>query len=80
MSRPLTHVLGKNTERVETAIDGDTKDALTAMAWAAGMNLSQYLRDLLLAHVHGHTLLLRMAQRGAAGARGIEGDGPEMSA
>lgn len=53
MSRPLTHALGKNTERVETAIDGDTKDALTAMAWAAGMNLSQYLRDLLLAHVHG---------------------------
>lgn len=41
------------------------------------MNLSQYL---LLAHVHGHALLLRMAQRSAAGARGIEGDFPEMPA
>jgi hypothetical protein len=65
---------GKNTEEVRSLLDERTKDALTALAFASSMSLSEYIRFLLLSHVHGAAQMLRIAARPISGSAGNESE------
>ena len=55
---------GKCDSEVKVALDDGTKEALGALAFASGKPLSEYIRDLLHAHVHGHAAVLRARMAG----------------
>ena len=74
-----TSPLGKFTARAETVVPEETKEALNAMAWAADMTPAEYLRDLIIGHVHGYSMMMKMAQRGHLGNRGTVADDPELT-
>lgn len=42
----------------------DTKDALIVLASKANMNLSEYVRHVLMQHVHGHVHMVRLQHVG----------------
>lgn len=54
----------KLTDEVKVALDEHTKEALGALAFAAGKPVSEYIRDLLHVHVHGHAAVLRARMAG----------------
>ncbi len=56
-----TNPLGPCSEDVKSHVDETTKEALTALAYSANMSVSEYIRWVLQAHVHGHGFMLRLA-------------------
>ena len=50
------------TCNLKTLIDEDTKEELTRLATREGMNLSQYLRELIMIHVYGRKHLIRLTK------------------
>lgn len=66
ISRGLaTNPWGKCDQEIKVHLPEDSKEALTALAFAAGMTLSEYTRHVLQCHVHGHAAVLRGRMRGA---------------
>lgn len=63
MRSGTSNPFGKCDEEVRSLVDSDTKEALTALAFASGMSMSEYLRHLIISHVYGHGTILRLAQR-----------------
>lgn len=71
LSRPqLSNPFGKNTAEVKALVDEGTRDALSALAFAAGLTVSEYVRNLLLLHVHGHATMLRVHSQRTTGMAG----------
>jgi hypothetical protein len=52
--------LGKLTAEVKTVVDDETKDEFSRLAAIEGLSLSEYLRDLVMIHVHGRDRLARL--------------------
>ncbi|MFM0101973.1 hypothetical protein PQR01_00295 [Paraburkholderia rhynchosiae] len=52
--------LGKLTAEVKTVVDDETKDEFSRLAAIEGLSLSEYLRDLIMIHVHGRDRLARL--------------------
>lgn len=69
-----TNPLGKNSEEVKTLVPQELKDRLQALATVGGVNLSEYVREVLLAHVYGQFSRLQMKSQG----RKREGNGHEF--
>lgn len=63
--------IGKYTAEVKTLVPEDTKDALTALAFAANKNISEYVRNIIMAHVHGQAHMLRLQHQAMNGSAGI---------
>ena len=60
----LGRAVRKLTAEVKTVIDDNTKDEFARLATNEGMTISEYLRDLVMIHVHGRERLARLhAQR-----------------
>jgi hypothetical protein len=51
---------GKLTAELRTVVDDDTKDEFMQLAARDGMSISEYLRDLIMIHVHGRDRLVRL--------------------
>lgn len=51
---------GKLTAEMRTAVDEETKDEFLRLASSEGMTVSEYLRDMVMIHVHGRNHLLRL--------------------
>ncbi len=68
-----TNPLGKNSEEVKTLVPPELKERLQALSTIAGINLSEYVREILLGHVYGQFSLLQMKSQG----RNREGNGNE---
>lgn len=68
-----TSALGKNSEEVKTLVPQELKERLQALAVLAGVNLSEYVREVLTGHVYGQFSLLQMKSQG----RNREGKGNE---
>lgn len=65
MARPAnSSAFGKLDAELKVAIDEATKEALTALAFVAQKPVSEYIRDLLHIHVHGHAAVLRARMTG----------------
>lgn len=47
---------------IKTMIDEGTKEELVRLARCEGMSLSEYLRDLIVIHVHGREHLIRLTK------------------
>ena len=54
-----TNPLGKCTEEIKSMVDETTKEAMQALAFAHGKNLSEYVRHVLHMHCFGHANMLR---------------------
>ena len=69
MSRAAaSNPFGKCDRQVKSMVDTGTHSALEALAFAADKPISEYIRDLLQAHVHGHAVMLRSRMKGLQGA------------
>ncbi len=66
--------LGKLTEECRTWIPEATGEALSALAAAAGVTRSEYVRDLLMVSVHGRLTIMRLRQPGDRCSAGIAPD------
>jgi hypothetical protein len=51
---------GKLIAEIKTVVDDETKDEFLRLANAEGMSISEYLRDLVMIHVHGRDHLVRL--------------------
>ncbi len=69
--------MGKCTEELKCLVDEETRNAVSALAWAADMSVSEYLRRLVWGHVWGHGTLLRLQ---AARTKERAGTGQEAGA
>lgn len=58
-----TNALGKCTEEIKTLVPEETKTAIAALAYASSMNVSEYVRTVLMMHVHGAAEVLRQNNR-----------------
>jgi hypothetical protein len=52
--------LRKLNAELKTVVDDDTKDEFARLATIEGMSNSEYLRDLVMIHVHGRERLARL--------------------
>lgn len=64
--------LGKLTAECRAWLPQETDDALCALATLAGVTKGEYLRDVLMAFVHGRLALVRLRQSGDLGSAGVE--------
>jgi hypothetical protein len=65
MARPSSHSpFGKLDAELKVAIDEGTREALTALAFLASKPMSEYIRDLLHVHVHGHAAVAKARMAG----------------
>lgn len=61
-SRPaVSNPFGKCTRERKIHLDEATDDALVAMATVQGIPVSEHVRQILQAHVHGYMTMLRHA-------------------
>lgn len=75
MARVRT-AFGKLTAEVRTVVDDATKDELSRLASGEGMNISEYMRDLVMIHVHGRDRLARLHKARLDRMAGVcDGDG-----
>lgn len=65
-----TNPRGKYTEEIKCLLDEDAKTALCGLAFAAGVPLSEYLRNVITTHLWGHAHVLRLAHQQIAGRPG----------
>ena len=50
---------GKCTEEIKAKFPEEVKDQIAALATLNGLTVSEYLRDMCIAHVYGHVATLR---------------------
>jgi hypothetical protein len=55
-----TVTTAKLTAEMRTVVDDATKDEFLRLASCEGMSVSEYLRDLVMIHVHGRERLARL--------------------
>jgi len=60
-----SHPLGKCTEELKTVVPEDVKEKFVALAQLSGQSSSEYLRDVITAHLYGQFHVLRMKATGA---------------
>ncbi|TAM07230.1 MAG: ribbon-helix-helix protein, CopG family [Paraburkholderia sp.] len=72
MAIKSSSALKKLTAEIRTAVDDDTKDEVLRLAAAEGMSISEYLRDLIMIHVHGLERLARLHKARLDRMAGIE--------
>ncbi len=51
--------LGKCTESIKTIMPEEAKNSLNALAFLSGQTLSEYVRDVLIAHVYGQSFFIQ---------------------
>lgn len=62
---------GKCDEDIRVKVPSDLKEQVSALAVINGMTSSEYVRDLLILHVHGHLRVLQdRSRRGGSGEDG----------
>jgi hypothetical protein len=61
-ARLRTDAGARLTADLKTLIDEDTKEELARLARSEGMNLSEYVRELIMIHVHGREHLIRLTK------------------
>lgn len=72
LSRPTSsNPNGKATAEAKTHLPEEDRDALAALALIAGQTVSEYMRDLILEHLHGQLWKVRVAQSRFNGRAGI---------
>ena len=64
---PTPHPLGKCDTELKTQVPEQLRDEIAALACLRGQTVSEYIRELLTAHVHGHIGAIRLQQRVAEG-------------
>ncbi|RQZ17255.1 ribbon-helix-helix protein, CopG family [Burkholderia sp. Bp9031] len=75
MARPRSSsTIGKLTVDIKTRVDDDTRDELDRLAGDAGLNLSEFLRELIMVRVYGRDHVVRLHRARLAMVAGI---GPE---
>lgn len=57
--------LGKLTYEVKCLLPEETGEVLGALAVLGGISKGEYIRHVLMAHVHGEHMLLKLRQGGA---------------
>lgn len=57
------HPLGKCDTELKTQVPEQLRDELGALATLNGQTVSEYLRDMVTLHLHGHLDAARMAVR-----------------
>jgi len=62
-----THPFGKCDTELKTQVPERLKDELTALAVFRGQTPSEYLRDLITVHLHGHLDVARVTQGDSEG-------------
>lgn len=77
MARANSRSLGKLTSEFKVRIDDDTRDELDRLAASAGMDLSQFIRELVLIRVYGRRHIERLQERRLAMVAGISDDGDD---
>lgn len=70
----------KLTAEVKTVVDDDTKDEFARLAATEGMSISEYLRDLVMIHVHGRERLARLHRARLDRMAGLVPDDGELTA
>lgn len=58
-------LMGKCTEHLKVPVPEALKEQLAALAVLRGKCVAEYVRDLLVAHVHGALYSIRLRQEGA---------------
>lgn len=58
-----TNALGKCSEEIKTLVPEETKIAIAALAYASSMNVSEYVRTVLMMHVHGAAEVIKQNNR-----------------
>ena len=56
--------LGKNTAEIRVLVPEELQHMLQALAVLKNTNVSEYVRDVLMAHVYGHIGLARLKTTG----------------
>lgn len=74
MARARTRSIGKLTSEIKVRIDDDTRDELDRLAADAGIDLSQFLRELVLIRVYGRRHMEKLHERRIAMVAGIDSD------
>jgi len=73
----MSSTSGKLTAEMRTVVDDDTKDEFLRMASNEGMTVSEYLRDMVMIHVHGRNHLLRLHKARLDRMAGVGADDSE---
>ncbi|KWR88803.1 hypothetical protein RM96_17980 [Cupriavidus sp. IDO] len=78
----MTHVRvgstsGKLTAEMRTVVDEETKDEFLRLASSEGMSVSEYLRDMVMIHVHGRNHLVRLHKARLDRMAGVGADDSE---
>jgi hypothetical protein len=74
MGRTRGRSIGKLTSEIKVRVDDETRDELDRLASDAGMDLSQFLRELVLIRVYGRAHIARLQERRLAMVAGIGHD------
>lgn len=73
----ISSTSSKLTAEMRTAVDEETKDEFVRLASSEGMTVSEYLRDMVMIHVHGRNHLLRIHKARLDRMAGIGADDSE---
>lgn len=68
----ITSTLGKNTSEVKSLVPPELREELAALAVLNRQTVSEYVRDLLVCHVHGHLHALRLRSSNGTPENGRE--------
>ncbi|MFP4895160.1 hypothetical protein [Paraburkholderia sp. EG304] len=61
MARGTTsNAIGKLTAEVKTKIPEDEKEALERIAFEAGLNVAEFLREMIMIRIHGRDHVVRL--------------------
>jgi hypothetical protein len=66
--------IGKLTAEVRAWVPEDTDEAIGTLAALARVSKSEYVRDLLMCHVHGCLTVIRLRQSSAEKGAGMAPD------
>ena len=61
--QPSPHPLGKCDTELKTQVPERLRDEIATLATLRGQTVSEYVRELLTAHVHGYLGAIRLQQR-----------------
>lgn len=56
--------LGKNTAEIKVLVPDDLREKIGALAVLRGTTASEYVRELLMAHVYGQLEVIRLKSEG----------------
>ena len=67
MRSDKTGPMGRLDDSLHILVPDELKQELGALATLAGVPPSEYIRDVLIRHVHGHLGIIRLAQKNRGG-------------